>query len=564
MQGKVLDTRVVAIGKQDFEKLISHNNFYIDKTNFIKEWWENDDDVTLITRPRRFGKTLLMSMVEQFFSTEYKEKAYLFKGLSIFKEDRYQKLQGTYPVISFSFASVKETKFEDFYEQIKLLIAEVYQKHMYLIESEKLNKTEKNHFINIIEGKAERAVIVKSLYNLSDYLSRFHGKKPIILLDEYDTPMQEAYLGGYWDDMAAFIRSLFNSTFKTNSYLERALLTGITRVSKESVFSDLNNLKVVTTTTEKYMDSFGFTEKEVFDALDARGLGNQKETVKQWYDGFTFGTLKDIYNPWSIINYFDEKKFLPYWANTSSNGLVSKLLQSADQDIKEKLEILLQGGAITVPLDEQIVFNQLDTDVNAVWSLMLASGYLKVEAADLSDSIYTLSLTNQEVFRMLKGTVKGWFRESSHYNRFLTALLNCDTKAMNVYLNRVLVQIVSFFDGGKQPSSTEPERFYHGLVLGLIAELEGKYRIRSNRESGFGRYDVMMEPVDQASQAYVLEFKVLDPEEEKTLEESADIGLKQIEEKRYAEELLARGFNDECIKKYAFAFEGKRVFIKEG
>ncbi len=559
-----MDTRVVSIGSQDFENLITHNDFYIDKTHFIKEWWESRDSVTLITRPRRFGKTLLMSMVEKFFSLAYKEQSSLFEGLRIFEDDNYRKLQGTYPVIFLSFASVKETNFEDFYEKIQNLLSELFRKHKYLLNSEKLGEEEKELFTSFLTRKARKADITESLRTISDYLYRFHGKKPIILLDEYDTPMQEAYLSGYWEEMTVFIRGLFNSAFKTNPYLERALLTGITRVSKESIFSDLNNLVVVTATTKKYEDSFGFTEQEVFHALDNRGLGDQKEAVKQWYDGFTFGSLRDVYNPWSIINFLDQKEIRLYWANTSSNGLVSRLLQSADNDVKENMESLLHGRSITTTLDEQIVFNQLGKKKGAVWSLMLASGYLKTESADLTDGIYTLSLTNREVLYMLRGTIMDWFQESDHYNRFLKALLSGDTEAMNGYLNRVLVQIMSNFDGGAHPSSAEPERFYHGLVLGLIAELGKKYYIRSNRESGFGRYDVMMEPMSAEDTAFILEFKVWNPGREKTLEESADAGLKQIREKQYEQELLDRGFHPEKIRSYAFAFEGKKVLIKEG
>ncbi len=562
MEKKILDTRVVAIGKQNFEDMISHNNFYIDKTHFIREWWENEDSVTLITRPRRFGKTLLMSMTEQFFSIEYKEKSYLFEGLDIFREDAYRKLQGTYPVIFLSFASVKETHFQGFYRRIQSLISEVYRKNSYLTESGYLDEVEKKQFMRIRSKEAEQEDYSEAIRTLCGYLSRFYGKKVIILLDEYDTPMQEAYLHGYWDGMIAFIRNLFNATFKTNPYMERALLTGITRISRESIFSDLNNLKVVTTTTEKYMDSFGFTEEEVFNALDSMGLGERKEEVRQWYDGFTFGSLKDIYNPWSILNFLDEKKLLPYWANTSSNGLLSRLLQSANKETKQKLEKLLKGGTITESLDEQLVFDQLDENVDAIWSLMLAGGYLKVESVKLPESVYTLSLTNREVLQTLKKTIRGWFRKSDHYNEFLSALLFCDIEAMNAYLNRVLLQIASFFDSSKNPSGTEPERFYHGLVLGLVAELEDRYRIRSNRESGFGRYDVMMEPVNEKDRAYILEFKVFNPSKEKTLEESADAGLKQIDEKRYREELLAKGFQEEQIQCYAFAFEGKKVLIK--
>ena len=562
MEKKILDTRVVAIGKQNFEDMISHNNFYIDKTHFIREWWENEDSVTLITRPRRFGKTLLMSMTEQFFSVEYREKSYLFEGLDIFREDAYRKLQGTYPVIFLSFASVKETHFQGFYRRIQSLISEVYRKNSYLMESGYLDEVEKKQFMKIRSKEAEQEDYSEAIRTLCGYLSRFYGKKAIILLDEYDTPMQEAYLHGYWDGMIAFIRNLFNATFKTNPYMERALLTGITRISRESIFSDLNNLKVVTTTTEKYMDSFGFTEEEVFNALDSRGLGERKEDVRQWYDGFTFGSLKDIYNPWSILNFLDEKKLLPYWANTSSNGLLSRLLQSANKETKQKLEKLLKGGTITESLDEQLVFDQLDENVDAIWSLMLAGGYLKVESVKLSESVYTLSLTNQEVLQTLKKTIRGWFRKSDHYNEFLSALLSCDIEAMNAYLNRVLLQIASFFDSSKNPSGTEPERFYHGLVLGLVVELEGRYRIRSNRESGFGRYDIMMEPVNEKDRAYILEFKVFSPSKEKTLEESADAGLKQIDEKRYREDLLAKGFQESQIQCYAFAFAGKKVLIK--
>ncbi len=561
---KILDTRVVSIGNQDFEDVIAKNDFYVDKTHFIKEWWESRDSVTLITRPRRFGKTLLMSMVEKFFSVECKDKGYLFEGLHIFEEDRYRKLQGTYPVIFLSFASVKETDFKKFYERIQSLLAKLFRKNQYLLESNRLNKEEKELYTSFLTRNARETDIVESIQLLSDYLYRFHGKKPVILLDEYDTPMQEAYLNGYWDEMTAFIRGLFNSSFKSNPYLERALLTGITRVSKESIFSDLNNLVVVTTTSRKYADCFGFTKAEVFRALEERGLGDQKEAVKQWYDGFRFGELDGIYNPWSITNFLDEKRFLPYWANSSSNGLVSQLLQTADKSVKERMETLLQGGTITVTLDEQIVFNQLGKKKGAVWSLMLASGYLKVKSADVSEEIYTLSVTNGEVLQMLKGMIIDWFQDSEHYGEFLTALLACDVEAMEEYLNRLLLQVASSFDGGKSASAVEPERFYHGLVLGLIAELEGRYFVRSNRESGFGRYDVMLEPMDKNKIAYILEFKVFNFRKESSLEETANAGLRQIEERKYSAELAARGFSAESIHSYAFAFEGKRVLVKEG
>jgi hypothetical protein len=564
MQKNFPDTRTVAVGKQDFEDMISHNNFYIDKTRFIKEWWENEDSVTLITRPRRFGKTLLLSMTETFFSIEYKEKSYLFEGMDIFKEEGYRALQGSYPVIFLSFASIKETTYLDFYEKVQRLIAELYRKYSFLMESDQVDDFDKKQYMEIRAGKASKTELSDSLLWLSRQLYDFYGKKPIILLDEYDTPMQEAYLSGYWDEMVSFMRTLFNAALKTNPYLERALLTGITRVSKESIFSDLNNLTVVTTTSVLYEDSFGFTEQEVFQALDNRGMGDYKEEVKQWYDGFTFGNVRDIYNPWSIINFLKFKKFALYWANTSSNGLISHLLRSAGIDIKQKLEILLKGGNVTEFLDEQIVFSQLNKKKGAIWSLLLACGYLKIENADLKERTYILSLTNYETACMMKEMVSDWFGEAEYYNEFLKALLSCDLKAMNVYMNRMSMQIFSFFDTGKHPSGTsEPERFYHGFVLGLIAELGGKYDIRSNRESGFGRYDVMMEPKNREENAYIFEFKVHDSDEETTLSDTAAAALKQIEEKNYEQELLAKGMEKSKIKKYAFAFEGKQVLIKE-
>lgn len=353
--------RTVSIGRQDYETLRTKNNFYVDKTHFIKEWWEADDEVTLITRPRRFGKTLNVSMVEKFFSMDYAGRDDLFKGLFIWESDEYRKLQGTYPVISLSFARVKEKSYEETRERIYRILAKLYGKYRFLLEEHLLSEEEQNDFHGISANMSE-VMATEALHRLSDYLSRYYGKKVIILLDEYDTPMQEAYVNGYWEEMSGFMRSLFNSTFKTNPYLERALMTGITRVSKESIFSDFNNPKVVTTTSREYADCFGFTEKEVFAALDEYALSEKKQEVKNWYDGFTFGDKEDIYNPWSIINYLDKRSVGIYWANTSSNSLIGKLIQQGTQDIKQDFETLLQGGCIRTELDEQIIYDQLDGD----------------------------------------------------------------------------------------------------------------------------------------------------------------------------------------------------------
>lgn len=558
--------KTVSIGKQDFASLREQNSFYIDKTDLIRAWWESRDDITLITRPRRFGKTLNMDMLKCFFSNQYADRGDLFEGLSIWNEEKWRGLQGTYPVLFLSFAAVKADQLSEVKKQINMQIARLYEEHRYLLDGDLLSENEKAMYRNV-SMYMEDAESSFSINLLCQYLYRYYGKKVIVLLDEYDTPMQEAYVHGYWDAFTSFLRSLFNATFKSNPYLERAVLTGITRVSKQSIFSDLNNLNVITTTSEEYATYFGFTEQEVFQALEEFGLADKKELVKQWYDGFTFGSHTDIYNPWSITNYLDKKKIGAYWAATSSNTLINSLIQQSATDIKEKMETLLQEKEILVTFDEQIVFEQLQQDKNAIWSMLLASGYLKVLEVEqrgiLLEPWYHLKITNLETLGMFTGMFKGWFSASDcNYNAFVQALLQGNLKEMNVYMNDVALVTFSSFDTGRHPSGkTQPERFYHGFVLGLLAELRDRYVLKSNRESGYGRYDVMLIPRDFAEQAYVLEFKVHDPEEEESLQETVQAALMQIQEKQYDAELSELHIKPEQIHHYGFAFEGKKVLI---
>lgn len=560
--------KVIGIGKQSFEDIIQSNCFYIDKTSLIKEWWESEDDITLITRPRRFGKTLNMDMLKCFFSNQYRDQGQLFEGLNIWKEEKYQQLQGTYPVIYLSFADVKQTNYKDAVLKIKKIITDVYQQYIELAGWEGLTEVQVRQFQSV-DPYMDDVTAQCALKDLSGYLYRYYEKKVIILLDEFDTPMQEAYIHGYWDEFTAFIRSLFNAAFKTNPYLNRAMMTGITRVSKESIFSDLNNLKVVTTTSEEYATCFGFTQEEVFTALEEFQLAGQKDAVKQWYDGFTFGSQQDIYNPWSITNYLKEKKFLAYWASTSSNGLVNRLIQTSKPDVKEFMEELLNEREIVLNFDEQIVFDQLETKENAIWSLMVASGYLKVDKIEYRGILhvpwYHLKITNLETLGMFSEMFTGWFQNTrSNYNAFIKAMLCGNIKEMNAYMNEVALATFSSFDTGSHPSGrTQPERFYHGFVLGLLVELRDQYEVRSNRESGYGRYDVMLIPRQKNQLAFVLEFKVYNAQEELKLEDTVQSALLQIEEKHYDTELIERGISKSKIRHYGFAFEGKKLLIGE-
>lgn len=561
-------TQTVSLGAQDFAYIRENDCFLVDKTDFISEWWENKDAVTLITRPRRFGKTLNLNMMECFFSVAYQNRSDLFEGLSIWKKQEYHDLQGTYPAIYMSFANIKGNTFQAVREGILQSLVRLYGKYAYLRE-ETFMSPQDLEFFDSVRLEMSDTTAALAISSLSDYLSRYYKKKVLIFLDEYDTPLQEAYVNGFWKELVEFMRGLFNASFKSNPFLERGLLTGITRVSKESIFSDLNNLTVITTTSEKYSTQFGFTQEEVFRALKTYGLESQKDKVKYWYDGFSFGTQRDMYNPWSITCFLEEKKFKPYWVNTSSNEMITSLIQRGNAKTKTVMEELLEGRELITEIDEEIIFEQLGKKKNAIWSLLLTSGYLKVSNVDVDEHtdrfVYHLSITNREVRMMFENMIKDWFsNEDVPYNEFVRALLHDDVKEMNHYINAISMATFSFFDVGSssdtQTTTDRPERFYHGFVLGLIVELTGRYRISSNRESGYGRYDVMLEPVRDNDLAFILEFKVCE-QGEHTLEDTVAAAKKQIQKKQYICELEAKGIKPERIRCYGFAFQGKKVLI---
>lgn len=557
-------TREIAIGQQDYAAIIEKNSFYVDKTFFIKDWWNDPTFCTVILRPRRFGKTLTMSMMEYFFSTKHAGRADLFEGLYIWEQEEFRALQGIYPVINITLADIKEKTHEGAINEIKLIIQSIFNSFTYLADSDKLTSIDKKRFEAHIENPAVES-LARSLRFLSELLYKHHGKKVLIFLDEYDTPMQEAFSSGYWNEIVEFIKNLFNATFKTNPYLEKSLITGITRVSKESIFSDFNHVSIVSTLSKQYETAIGFTEEEVFAAMDEYGL-TEKEKVKFWYDGFNFGNHSAMYNPWSIINYLKYQEFKPYWANTSSNGLVSLVLRQASPELKMEMERLLDGKSIKTSIDEQLIFDTLTgggEDVSA-YSLLLASGYmtgtLLVNDEDKGE-IYNIRITNHETRRMFKSLIKKWFSgRHNQYNRFVTALLAGGLEEMNYYMANVSSNVFSFFDTGINAA----ENFYHAFTLGLMVELRDRYIITSNRESGFGRYDIMLEPRNKNSDdAIIIEFKVFKEMHEDTLKDTAAAALKQIEEKQYAAVLMEKGISAEKIRKYGFAFKGKEVLIAE-
>ena len=571
---------IIAIGEQDFDDLITHKHFYVDKTDFIRRWWDNGDEVTLITRPRRFGKTLTISMLECFFSNRFSDRADLFQNLNIWKDQRFHSLQGHFPLIRISFANVKWNSFEGMTGMMGFMLSELMASFRPLILNDRFSASEQGAFETRIRRLNEAShipTIVGTISYLSRILYEYYGQKVLILIDEYDTPLQEAYTGGYWEEAVSLMRALFNTSLKSNPYMDRALMTGITRISKESLFSDMNNLAIYTNMSEEYADCFGFTEEEVFKALEAQSLGSydMKQKVKAYYDGFTFGKHTDIYNPWSISCFLKRREFQTWWANTGSNDLIGTLFARGDADMKYKLWDLIDGKSISVEIDEDTVFSRLNYSPAAVWGLLLSAGYLTLAEPYESNSFdsplrrYSLRATNLEVRHMLIDMIPKWFDgNEGTYNCFIKALMANDQELMNDYMNHFTNLVFSHFDTASGiTAEQQPERFYHGFVLGLLAELWDDYIIRSNRESGKGRYDVSLiprrltDPQGIYHPAYLFEFKVFDSSKESSLEDTVARALAQIDQKHYDLDLLDLGIPASSIHKYGFAFQGKTVRI---
>lgn len=553
------------IGSEVFADYIRPGIMYVDKTEFIKRWWESNDKVTLITRPRRFGKSLMLSTVEHFFSVRFNNQLNLFKDLFIFSQKEYADIAGTYPVIRLNFGMYKTGDVNNFKIGVANAIAELYEEYRGYIKWNTIDNYLKDKYetfiVNLRQG--EFNYLIESLRFLCKTLFLNFGIKPIILLDEYDTPIQEAYMHDMWDEIASLYRSFIFASFKANEYFERTILTGITCISKESFFSDMNNIVIDTVTSDRYADLFGFTEEEVFDALDCHD-GMEKQKVKEMYDGFTFGKINNIYNPWSIVNYMRERKFKGYWISSGGNGLASRVILRGENEVKDDIHKLMNGESIHKKFSETITYNRLEYEQQSLWALLLCSGCLTASnvLCDCDEIECDLRITNKETWYAFADMVNQWnYKVGSDRSDFCKYLIANDVEMMNVYMNSITQSMISMFDVGTKPSQKAPERFYYGFVLGLLVELKDKYIIESNRESGYGRYDIMMIPRSKEYNGIIIEFKVHDSKQETNLGDTARNALKQINSMNYEKRLIESGVIKDKIKKYGFAFEGKDVLI---
>lgn len=555
--------KALPVGKSDFEKVVSENFYYIDKTLFVAELIERGAEVTLFPRPRRFGKTLNMTMLKAFFEKTEQSKQYLFDGLAVSKLPEIMKHQGQYPVI---FMSLKDVKFETWdrcYAELIKIISNEFRRHSYLLNSTVLDDSQKRQFNAVIEGAASLNAYSGALQDLSRYLHDYHQKRVIILIDEYDTVVHEAYLKGFYDPAIEFMRAFLSGGFKDNYYLARGVITGILRIAKESIFSGLNNLLVCSFFRDEYADKFGLTEREVAQLLADYDYAEQIDAVRNWYNGYAFGAAR-LYNPWSIINLAaNQCRFEHYWINPGQDKLIQEMVQGSTIDDQHDFEQLIAGYAVPQVVDDTIVFSDLGVVTTAFWSFLLCTGYLTFRNQYFAEGERHVELVipNKEICGLFKTTVRRWFARSPQvarqYLAMLKSLVAGNTTEFKTIFETFAQQSLSMFD----VKGPQPENFYHALVLGMLVSLLETHEIKSNRESGFGRYDVMIIPKDPQKPGIIIEFKTVDNRSSDTLETAAAKALAQIKDKKYAAELHARGIMH--IIELAIVFQGKQVLIQE-
>ena len=547
----------IGIGESDFKILRIKKDYYIDKTKYIKDIIDNRSKVLLITRPRRFGKTLNMSMLRYYFDCTKKDSKELFKGLKIMEqEEKYTSKLGYYPCIYLTLKDAGLQSYELMIMQLRTLLMDIYYENRYLLEEAEMAPGERNTFNKILLAEANEIEIINGIKMLSKIMSTYYNKPVMLFLDEYDVPLQNAYVEGYYEECIKFFKTFYGITFKDNPYLEKTILTGVSRVAKESIFSGANNFHVYTVLDDEFSDDFGITEKEMDKIIDDFEIQDQKEEIKKWYDGYTIGNTEGIYNPWSILNYLTDKKLIPYWVNTSSNDLIKLILKNS-ATVKEKIEQLLRDEEIEVPINLETVIVGIEKNEENIWGLLLGTGYLKVtEVVDLAHGIYKVKIPNYEIKFLFQNIIREWFNDKvigNNLNTILKDLVTLNLEEFEEKFKQLVIEMFSFMDVGKNTA----ENFYHAFVLGMLVGLKDSYYVKSNRESGFGRYDIMLEPKDKNGNSFVMEFKVLEDEEEKTIEDTIENAKKQIEERRYVDDLEERGYTN--ITKMVFAFKGKEV-----
>ena len=547
----------IGIGISDFKMLRVRDNYYIDKTMYIKDIIDNQSGVILITRPRRFGKTLNMSMLKYYFDCRQKDSEELFKGLKIMsQEEKYTSKLGYYPVIYMTLKDVVGNDFNTMLLSLKTELVEIFIEHAYLLKSEKLLEVEKEMFNTVLNLRANEIDMRNAIKLLTRLLYKEYEKPVLLLLDEYDVPLQHAYIKGYYDNAIDFFKTFYGMTFKDNPYLEKTVLTGVSRAIREGIFSGVNNINVFTVLDNEFADDFGITEEEMDKVIEDFKIEDEKEEIKKWYDGYKIGNVEGIYNPWSILNYLTDKQLKPYWVNTSSNDLI-KLILKKSSTVKDKIERLLRGETIEVKIDLETVIVGIENNEDNIWGLMLGTGYLKVvEVVDLVNKIYKVALPNYEIKHLFEEIIDNWFRNKvigNDLQSILKDLVTLNLKEYEKKFEKLVVEMFSYMDVGENTA----ENFYHAFVLGMLVGLKDTYYVNSNRESGMGRYDIMLEPKDKNGNSFIMEFKVLEDKEEKTIEETIENAKKQIEEKGYESNLRERGFKN--ITKMVYAFKGKEV-----